>query len=140
MFLKLVPNPYEDGMPKRAVLYHPNHTQTFAIDAEALHRDPTLLQSFGWWKPIFIRVLDTLAYGLILLGVLGAMKFAWWLFIPCTAATSAMLLVNRKTAGELARAAAEESSDNLFYLHENKAIWLVPEPFRATDWDKAAAA
>ncbi|MEO0881654.1 MAG: hypothetical protein AAFY34_02875 [Pseudomonadota bacterium] len=138
MFLKLIANPYENGMPKRAVLYHPNHTQTFAIDAEALHRDPTLLQVFGWWKPILIRVLDAVAYSLILVGVLGALKFAWWLFLPCTAATAAMLLVNRKAAGELAKAAAEESSENLFYLHDNRAIWLVPEPFRGTAWDKAA--
>ncbi|MEM9667933.1 MAG: hypothetical protein AAF950_03335 [Pseudomonadota bacterium] len=138
MFLKLVPNPYEDGLPKRAVLYHPNETQTFAIDAEALHRDPHLLETFGWWKPFLIRILDTFAYAIILVGVFSAAKFAWWLFIPCTAATSAMLLLNRKTAGEMAKSAAEESSENLFYLHENKAIWLVPEPFRATAWDRAA--
>lgn len=138
MFLQLIPNPYEGGMPKRAVLYHPNHTQTYAIDAEALHRNPTLLQTFGWWKPHLIRVLDGLAYSFILLGVLGAMKFAWWLFLPCTVATAAMLLVNRKAAGEIAKSAAEESSENLFYLHDQQAIWLVPERFKGENLDRAA--
>lgn len=130
MFLKSVPNPYENGIPTRSVLYQPNETQTFAIDAEQLHKNPYLLKTFGWWRPFVIRALDTLAYGLILVGIFGALKLAWWFFLPCMVANVTMLMANRKAAGEMAKSAASGSTSNFFYLHDQKAIWLVPEPFR----------
>ncbi|MEL6323239.1 MAG: hypothetical protein AAGJ29_04945 [Pseudomonadota bacterium] len=131
MFLKPVPSPYEDGLPKRAVFYRPNESQTFAIDAEALHKDPALLKVFGWWKPLAIRALDALAWTLVIAGVVGTIWFAWWMFLPCVIANVAMLLANRKAAGEIARSAAELSNQHFLYLHEQRALWLVPD--RAPD-------
>ena len=127
MFLKPVPNPYENGLPTRAVLYRPNASQTYAIDAEALHKDPRLLAAFGWWKPLAIRALDAAAWLLILGGIIAAFWISLWLFVPCVIANVAMLLANRKAAGEMARSAASLSNAHFFYLHSNQKLWLIPD-------------
>ncbi|MEL7130074.1 MAG: hypothetical protein AAGK23_11040 [Pseudomonadota bacterium] len=129
MFLKTVANPYTGGKPTRSVMYRPNETQTFAIDAEQLYRNPKLLNAFGRWRSLAIRALDVVAYSLILVGIAGAIYVAWWFFLPCFVANAAMLMANRKAAGEMAKSAAHESNENFFYLHDQRALWLVPEPF-----------
>lgn len=127
MFLKTIPNPYANGQRTLALLYKPREGQTFAIDAAELHRNPRLLNAFGTWRGPLIRALDVLAFGCLALGILGAVKVAWWLFLPCFAANLAMLVANRKTAGRMARNAARASNENFLYLHRHKTIWLVPD-------------
>lgn len=131
MFLRAVANPYENGQRTLALLYKPAKGQTFAIDAAQLHRNPNLLNAFGAWRGPMIRTLDVLAFGFLALGILIAVKAVWWLFVPCFIANLAMLMVNRKTAGRMARKAARQSNDNFLYLHQHEAIWLVPEKVAA---------
>jgi len=127
MFLRTIANPFENGQRTLALLYRPTQGQTFAINAAALHRNPKLLNAFGAWRGPLIRALDVLAFGFLALGIVVALKAAWWLFVPCFIANLAMLMVNRKTAGRMARKAVRESNDNFLYLHQHEAIWLVPE-------------
>ncbi|MEO9969748.1 MAG: hypothetical protein ABJG15_07975 [Hyphomonadaceae bacterium] len=131
MFLKTVANPYADGQQTSALLYKPREGQTFAINAEKLHANPGLLNAFGTWRGPLIRALDALAFGCLALGIFVAVKVAWWLFLPCFAANIAMLVINRKTAGRMARKAARASNENFLYLHQHKAIWLVPDRIAA---------
>lgn len=128
MFLKIVLNPYQNGHPTRSVLYRPNHMQTFAIDAEYLHRHPHLLNALGKGQGLIIRLLDFIAYVIALGGLIGSLVLVAWFFLPCLVATAAMLLTNRKTAGMIARKAAATSNENFLYLHTQKALWLVTEP------------
>lgn len=128
MLLKPIANPYENGHLTRSVLYRPNETQTYAIDAEQLHRNPRLLNAFGRGRALLIRALDVTAYLLGLGGVAASFFFAWWLFVPSLLASTAMLLANRKAAGTMARKAIAESNAHFFYLHSQRALWLVPQP------------
>lgn len=130
MLLKTVSNPYANGLPTRSVFYRPNETQTYAIDAEQLHRNPRLLNAFGPGRSVLIRALDVLAY---MIGIAGAsasflMPAIWWVCLPSLVASAAMLLANRKAAGTMARRAAAESNEHFLYLHSQKALWLVTEP------------
>ncbi len=127
MFLRTIANPFANGRGTPAVLYRPAKGQTFAIDAAELHRNPKLLNAFGTWRGPLIRSLDGLAFCFLALGIFVAVKFAWWLFIPCFVANLAMLMVNRNTAGRMARDAVQRSNQNFLYLHQHEAIWLVPE-------------
>jgi len=128
MFLKTVLNPYQDGHPTRSVMYRPNATQTYAIDAEQLHKKPYLLNEFGKGRSLMIRMLDICAYGLAAGGIAASFYLVWWMFLPALIASTAMVLANRKTAGMIARKAAANSTEHFLYLHDNKAIWLVTEP------------
>jgi len=134
MFLRTIPNPYDNGQNTLALLYRPSEGQTFAINAAQLHKHPSLLNAFGAWRGPLIRALDVLAFAFLAVGIVVAVKAAWWLFVPCFFANLAMLMVNRKTAGRMARKAAQQSNENFLYLHQHKAIWLVPHkgPQRAT--------
>lgn len=128
MFLKTVLNPYQNGSPTRSVLFRPNETQTYAINAEQLHKNPNLLNAFGKGHSLLIRLLDTLAYLIAIAGIAGSYFLAVWFFLPCFAASTAMLMTNRKTAGIIARKAAANSNEHFLYLHSQKALWLVTEP------------
>ena len=130
MLLKTISNPYEGGHPTRSVLYRPNETQTYAIDAEQLHRNPRLLNAFGRGRSVMIRALDVLAYAIGAASLAGSAFLVWWLFLPGFVASAGMLLANRKAAGTMARKAASESNEHFLYLHSQKALWLVPEPSR----------
>lgn len=128
MFLKTVVNPYENGLPARTLIYRPNETQTYAINAEQLHKNPQLLNTFGKGNAVAIRLLDIFAYAIALAGIAGSVFFAVWLFLPAFLASTAMWMTNRKTAGAIARKAAAESNEHFLYLHSEKALWLVTEP------------
>ena len=125
-FLPTVSNPYENGQRTSALYYRPQDGQTFVINAAQLHRNPRLLNAFGTWRGPLIRALDVLAFAFLALGIVVAVKAAWWLFVPCFVANIAMLMVNRKTAGRMARKAARQSNKNFLYLHQHEAIWLMP--------------
>lgn len=125
MFLKCEPNPHFGGRMTRAIYYEDTPGQRYAIDAEALHKQPELLNAFGRHMDVWFRLLDGIAYFLCLLGVLGSIAFSWWLFIPGFAACAMMLAVNRKRAGEVARRAAVRSVDDFRRLHEMGCLWLV---------------
>lgn len=126
VFLRPEPNPHQSGRMTRAVLLKASADQTYAIDAEWLHKQPQLLNQFGEHMDIRFRLLDTMAYLLCLLGVIGSFSVAWWLFLPGIAACVMMLAVNRKSAGEIARKQALRSVDAFRHLHEIGALWLVP--------------
>lgn len=131
MFLKTVLNPYRNGSPTRTVLFHPNETQTYAIDAEQLHKNPKMLNAFGKGRSLFIRCLDITAYLVAIGGIIGSFFLASWLFLPALAASAAMIMTNRKMAGSIARKAAAQSNEHFLYLHSQQALWLVTEPAKA---------
>lgn len=137
MFLKTIRNPYQDGHPTRSVMYRPNATQTYAIDAEQLHKNPRLLNAFGRGRALFIRALDIVAYSIALAGIAGSYFIAIWLFLPAFVASAAMLMANRKMAGTMARKAAARSNEHFLYLHTQKALWLVTQPAKDVVLDAA---
>lgn len=125
MFLKCEPNPHQGGRMTRAVLFeHGGAGRRFAIDAEALHKQPDHLNEFGAWLGIRFRLLDLIAYGLCFIGGVGTIMVAWWMFFVGLAACVLMLAVNRKSAGEAARNAARRSVDNFRRLHELGYLWV----------------
>lgn len=125
MFLSTQPNPHDGGRMTRALIYENVPGTRFAIDAEALHRQPELLRPFGRFLDIRIRLLDTLAYMACLLGVIAAMVVGWWTAGAGLLICVLMLAANRKTAGRLARAAADRSSVAFRQLHEMGCLWLI---------------
>lgn len=125
MFLTCQPNPHDGGRMTRALIYENTPGTRFAIDAEALHRQPELLKPFGRWLDIRIRVLDALAYLACLLGVLAALSVGWWMAGVGLLVCVLTLAANRKTAGRLARAAADRSSVSFRQLHEMGCLWLI---------------
>lgn len=125
MFLSTQPNPHDGGRMTRTLIYENIPGTRFAIDAEALHRRPELLKPFGRWLDIRMRVLDALAYLACLLGVLAALNVGWWMAGAGVLICVLMLAANRKTAGRLARAAAQRSTVAFRQLHEMGCLWLL---------------
>jgi lysylphosphatidylglycerol synthetase-like protein (DUF2156 family) len=125
MFLSCQPNPHDGGRMTRALIYESMPGTRFAIDAEALHRRPALLEPFGKGLEVRLRLLDALAYLICLLGVLAALTAGWWTAAAGVAICVLMLAVNRKTAGRLARSAADRSTTHFRQLHEMGCLWLV---------------
>lgn len=125
MFLKCEPNPHHGGRMTRAVFFEHVPGQRFAIDAETLHKQPELLNAFGRHMNLRFKLLDTVAYMMLLIGVIGSMSVAWYLFIPGLATCLLMLMANRLTAGDVARQAAKRSVDSFRHLHEMGCLWLV---------------
>lgn len=125
MFLKTVRNPYLDDQPTRSVFYRPDQSQTWAINAEKLHKTPSLLNAVAPGRGAVIRALDALAWIIAIVGVAASVKLLWWAFIPALVASVGMHLTNRKTAGTIARKAMANSNEHFLYLHSQKLIWLV---------------
>ena len=125
MFLTCRPNPHDGGRMTRALVFEKTPGTHFAIDAEALHRQPELLKPFGRGLDVRMRVLDALAYLACLLGVLAAMPVGWWTAVVGVLVCVLTLAANRKTAGRLARAATERSTESFRQLHEMGCLWLV---------------
>ena len=91
MFLKCEPNPHQGGRMTRAVLFNHAGGQRFAIDAEALHKKPDMLNEFGPLNSLRFRTLDAIAYGLCFVGGVGTIMVAWWMFFVGLAACVLML-------------------------------------------------
>lgn len=125
MFLTCKPNPHDGGRMTRVLIFEKTPGTHFAIDAEALHRRPDLLKPFGRWLPVQLRVLDTLAYLAVLVGVLAAVPVGWWTAAAGVTVCALMLAANRKTAGRFARAATERSTESFLRLHQMGCLWLV---------------
>ena len=125
MFLRCEPNPHRGGRMTRALVYENVPGQRFAIDAEALHKQPELLKEFGRFMYVRFRVLDALAYLICLCGAIVSVFYLWWMFIPGLVICVLMLAVNRHAAGEIAHRAARRSADNFRKLHEMGCLWLV---------------
>ncbi|MEE9380242.1 MAG: hypothetical protein V3V03_02445 [Hyphomonadaceae bacterium] len=125
MFLKIIPNPHAAGQPTLSLLFEASPGQTYAIDAEKLYRQPSLLNAVSERSALKIHALDMMAYLILILGVIGSFFVIWWLWLPCVSLCTAMLSVNRKSAGEMARSAAMNSSSAFLHLHTIGALWLV---------------
>ncbi|MFN7054867.1 hypothetical protein [Hyphomonas sp.] len=125
MFLSCQPNPHDAGRMTRALIYENTPGTRFAIDAEALHRRPELLQAIGRGLDVRLRVLDALAYLTCLAGVIAALVVGWWMAAFGVVICAMMLAANRKTAGRIARAAAQRSTESFRKLHEMGCLWLV---------------
>lgn len=125
MYLSCQPNPHDAGRMTRALIFENTPGTRFAIDAETLHRRPELLKSFGRGWDVRLRVLDALAYLSCLIGVIAALVVGWWMAGLGLVICVLMLAANRKTAGRLARAAAQRSSESFRQLHEMGCLWLV---------------
>ncbi len=123
--MKILPNPHSDGRMTRSVLFEAAPGQTYAIDAERLYNEPHLLDALARRSRLKIRALDVVAYTILVLGVIGSFLGVWWLWAPGVALCAATLHVNRKSAGDMARIAAERSSEAFLYLHTIGALWLV---------------
>lgn len=125
MFLTCQPNPHDAGRMTRTLIFENTPGTRFAIDAETLHRHPELLKPFGRWLDVRLRLLDGLAYLACLVGVIAALVVGWWTAGVGLLICVLMLAANRKTAGRLARAAAQRSADSFRRLHEIGCLWLV---------------
>lgn len=125
MFLTCQPNPHDDGRMTRALIFENTPGTRFAIDAETLHRHPEMLKPFGRWLHIRLRILDGLAYLACLVGVIAALVVGWWMAGLGLVICVMMLAANRKTAGRLAKSAAQRSSESFRKLHEMGCLWLV---------------
>ncbi|MBY9066215.1 hypothetical protein K1X12_04850 [Hyphomonas sp. WL0036] len=109
----------------RALVFENTPGTRFAIDAETLHRNPELLKPFGRGWHVRLRVLDAIAYLACLAGVIAALVIGWWMAGVGLVICVMMLAANRKTAGRLAKSAAQRSSENFRQLHEMGCLWLV---------------
>ncbi len=125
MFLKTIPNPHAAGRPTLSLLFEATPGQTYAIDADRLYREPRLLDAVSRWSALKIRALDLIAYIVLMLGVVGSFFVIWWLWLPALALCAAMLSVNRKSAGDIAKNAALSSNEAFFHLHTIGALWLI---------------
>jgi len=125
MFLSCQPNPHDAGRMTRALIFENTPGTRFAIDAETLHRRPELLKAFGRGWDVRLRVLDALAYLACLGGIIAALVVGWWMAGLGVMICVLMLSANRKTAGRMARAAAQRSSESFRRLHEMGCLWLV---------------
>ncbi len=125
MFLKREPNPHDGGRLTRAVFMESPPGTRFAIDAETLHRQPHLLDAFGGHHRLWLRGLDIFVCLAGFAGVVTALFVGWWMAIWCLGVCTAMLAVNCKLAGTIARRAARRSADHFRQLHEIGCLWLV---------------
>ncbi len=127
MFLRCEPNPHQNGRLTRAMIYEAAPGTCFAIDAEALHRQPELLNGFRRGLDRLIRALDATAYLLLVLGVLAAMLIGWWIAGLGLVACVLMLAANRRLAGRIAQRAAERSSQAFLKLYDIGCVWLLKD-------------
>jgi hypothetical protein len=125
MFLKTLPNPHASGRPTRSLLFEAAPGQTYAIDAERLYNEPGLLDVISQRSALKIHTLDMIAYMILIFGVIGSFFMIWWLFLPSVALCAAMLSVNRKSAGDIAKNAVLNSNEAFFHLHTIGALWLI---------------
>lgn len=127
MFLRTAPNPHDEGRPARVVRFQQEEDRVFAIDADQLHRNPGLLNTFSRHHEFTVRALDAVAYAILIVSVIAAFSIAWWIFIPGLAACAFMIAVNRKRTGEVAMRAARKSTEAFLYLHTIGVLWLIQQ-------------
>ena len=76
MFLRTAPNPHDQGRPARVVRFQQEEDRVFAIDADELHRNPKLLNTFSRHHEFTARALDAVAYAILIASVIAAFAIA----------------------------------------------------------------
>lgn len=115
--------------PDRA---HDRHTvriaatpdQTWAVDADYLHKRLDVLRQLGGHYANRIWVLDLASDVMLVGGILSAFFVAWWTCVPMIGMACLQRIANRRMAGELAGKAAQESTDAFLYLYNSGVLWL----------------
>jgi len=125
MFFRIRPNPHDNDRLTRTVMFEAAPGQTYAIDAERLHKTPSLLNEVSKQAGLRVRAVDALAYLILIAGILLSFKAAWWLFLPGVVLCTLLLQIGRQSAGSIAKSAALQSNSAVFYLHSVGALWLV---------------
>lgn len=98
--------------------------QTWAVDADYLHKRLDVLRQLGGHYANRIWVLDLASDVMLLGGILGTFFVAWWIFVPMIGMACLQRIANRRMAGELAGKAAQESTDAFLYLYNSGVLWL----------------
>ena len=98
--------------------------QTWALDADYLHRRLDVMKSLGNHYANRIFLLDLVSDLMLLGGILTTFFVAWWTFIPMVGLACMQKISNRRMAGELAGRAAQESTDAFLYLYNSGVLWL----------------
>ncbi|MCZ4297057.1 hypothetical protein [Henriciella marina] len=125
MFLAVAPNPHKNGAPTRIAKLAKRGGPVWAIDAEALHRNPELLAPFGRNAPTWIKLADAMSVVFVMLAVMGSFMIGWWMFLPGMALSLALGAVARWLAAHVARKAAKQSYEALLRLHSMQLMWLI---------------
>lgn len=98
--------------------------QTWAVDADYLHKRLDVLRQLGTHYANRIWLLDLVSDIMLVAGVLSAFFVAWWTIIPLVGLACLQRISNRRMAGELAGRAAQESTDAFLYLYNSGVLWL----------------
>jgi hypothetical protein len=98
--------------------------QTWALDADYLHKRLDVLHKLGAHYARRIWLLDMISDAMLLGGILSAFFVAWWTCLPLIGLACLQKVSNRRMAGELAGKAAQESTDAFLYLYNSGVLWL----------------
>jgi len=98
--------------------------QTWAVDADYLHKRLDMLRQLGAHYANRIWLLDLASDIMLVAGVLTTFFVAWWTCIPMVGLACLQRISNRRMAGELAGKAAQESTDAFLYLYNSGVLWL----------------
>ena len=132
MSAQALPHPHdENGRMTVRVAATPD--QTWALDADYLYKRMDVLQRLGAHYANRISLLDLVADGLLLAGVLSTFFIAWWTCVPIIGFACLQKIANKRMAGELAGKAAQESTDAFLYLYNSGALWLEQPTNRIED-------
>ena len=110
--------------PRTTVRIVATPDQTWALDADYLHKRLDVLKTWGAHYANRIWLLDLISDLLLVAGVICAFFVAWWTFIPITGLACLQRIANRRMAGELAAKAAQESTDAFLFLYNSGVLWL----------------
>lgn len=98
--------------------------QTWAVDADYLHKRLDVLRQLGGHYANRIWVLDLASDVMLVGGILSTFFVAWWTCVPMIGMACLQRIANRRMAGELAGKAAQESTDAFLYLYNSGVLWL----------------
>lgn len=110
--------------PRTTVRIVATPDQTWALDADYLHKRLDVLKTLGAHYANRIWLLDLVSDVMLVAGVLSTFFVAWWTCIPIVGLACLQRISNRRMAGELAGRAAQESTDAFLYLYNSGVLWL----------------
>ena len=110
--------------PRTTVRIEATPDQTWALDADYLHKRLDVLKTLGAHYANRIWLLDLVSDVMLVAGVLSTFFVAWWTCIPIVGLACLQRISNRRMAGELAGRAAQESTDAFLYLYNSGVLWL----------------
>ena len=114
----------ERAEPRTTVRIEATPDQTWALDADYLHKRLDVLKTLGAHYANRIWLLDLVSDVMLVAGVLSTFFVAWWTCIPIVGLACLQRISNRRMAGELAGRAAQESTDAFLYLYNSGVLWL----------------